>query len=167
MAALGLDGVVIDHRGAWRPDRQESARAFREDRGRFHKRLRVLMLVAGLGVFGLCRIWLSTEISSQQARLTGLRERYKILATDLTVAQVKLDQRRMFGALLVPAERAGFASAVDRRCVEVERPAAAPAPSAWAQLGDEVRRGSQLVLPEAFAQGRRDMRGDRDHGTRP
>ena len=79
--------------------------------------------------------------------------------TDLTVAQSKLDQRRMYGALLVPAERAGFASAVDRRTVQVEAPAAAPSPAPGPSSGDEMRRGSQLVLTEAFAQGRRDSRG--------
>lgn len=128
--------------------------------------MRVAMLVAALCAFGLCRIWLSTEVSSQGSRLTELRERNKLLRTDLTVAQSRLDLRRMYGALLVPAERAGFASAVERRTVQVEAVASVVPPSAWAQLGEEMRHGSRLILTEAFAQGRRDSRA-RDDGARP
>jgi hypothetical protein len=128
--------------------------------------MRAVLLVGAFCAFGLARIWLSTEVSSQGSRLTGLRERYELLRTDLTVAQSKLDQRRMYGALLVPAERAGFASAVDRRTVQVEAPATAATPGAWSQLGDEMRHGSRLVLTEAFAQGRPNSRA-RDDGARP
>lgn len=165
MAAMGLDGVM-DRRGARYVDRTESARAFRDDRGQFHKRVRAVCFVAALFAYGLGRIWLSTEVASQGSRITGLRDRNKILSTDLTVAQSKLDERRMYGSLLVPAERAGFASAVDRRTLRVEAPGADPAPGMWSQLGDEMRRGSQLVLTEAVAQGRRDGRA-RDNGARP
>ena len=166
MAAIGLDGGVRDHRDARRPDRAEIARAFREDRGRFRERMRGVLLVGALCAFGLARIWLSTEVSSEGSRITGLRERNKLLYTDLTVAQSELDLRRMYGALLVPAERAGFASAVGRRTVQVGAPASAAAPGAWSQLGDEMRHGSRLILTDAFAQGRRDSRV-RDDGARP
>jgi hypothetical protein len=128
--------------------------------------MRAVLLVGALCAFGLARIWLSTEVSSQGSRLTGLRDRNKLLRTDLTVAQSRLDLRRMYGALLVPAERAGFASAVGRRTVQVEAPASAAAPGAWSQLSAEMRHGSRLVLPEAFAQERRDSRV-RDDGARP
>ena len=128
--------------------------------------MRAVLLVGALCAFGLARIWLSTEVSSQGSRLTGLRERNKLLRTDLTVAQSRLDLRRMYGALLVPAERAGFASAVGRRTVQVEAPAPVAAPGAWSQLVDEMRHSSHLVLTEAFAQGQRENRA-RDDGARP
>lgn len=166
MAAMGLDGGVRDFRDGRHPERAEIARAFREDRGKFHERMRAVLLVAALCAFGLVRIWLSTEVSSQGSRLNELRQRNKLLGTDLTVAQSRLDQRRMYGALLVPAERAGFASAVGRRTVQVEAVASVVEPGVWSQLGDEMRQGSRLVLTEAFAQGRRDSRM-RDDGARP
>jgi hypothetical protein len=166
MAAMGLDGGVMGRRGALCPDRADSARAFRDDRGRFRARLRAASLVGALCAFGFARIWLSTEVASRGSRLTDLREENKILSTDLTVAQSKLNVRRMYGALLVPAERAGFAATVERRTLQVEAPGVGPAPGAWSQLGDELRRSSQLVLTEAFAQGRRDSRAG-DHGARP
>jgi hypothetical protein len=165
MAALGLDGVM-DRRNTLYLDRTESARAFRDDRGRYHQRVRAVLFVAALCAYGLVRVWLSTEISSQESRITRLRVRNEILATDLTVTESQVAERRMYGALLVPAERAGFASAVNRRTLRVEAPRTAPAPGMWSQLGDEVRRGSQLVLTEAFAQGRRDGRA-RNNGARP
>jgi hypothetical protein len=160
------DGGVRSHRDARQPGRAEIARAFREDRGRFRERMRWVLLIGALTAFGFARIWLSTEVSSQGSRLTGLRDRNKLLHTDLTVKQSDLDLRRMYGALLVPAERAGFASAVGRRTVQVEAPASVAAPGAWSQLGDELRHGSRLVLTDAFAQGRRDSRV-RDDGARP
>jgi hypothetical protein len=166
MAAMGLNGGVRDHWDARHPDRAETARAFREDRGRLRERVRAVLLVGALCAFGLARIWLSTEVSSEGSRITGLRERNKLLRTDLTVAQSRLDLRRMYGALLVPAERAGFASAVGLRTVQVEAPAPAAAPGAWSQLGDEMRHSSRLILTDAFAQGRRDSRA-RDDGARP
>jgi hypothetical protein len=166
MAAMGLAGDVVDRTGARHAPRADSAQAFRDDRGRFRSRLRATLFVGALCAFGLARVWLSTEVASQGSRVTGLRERNKILSTDLTVAQSKLNLRRMYGALLVPAERAGFTAVVGRRTVQVAAPDAAPVASAWTQLGAEMRRGSQLVLTEAYAQERRDSRA-RDHGAQP
>jgi hypothetical protein len=166
MAVTGLDAVVMSQRGALRPDRAESSNAFREDRGRFRQRLRIVLLVVACCAFGMVRIWLSTEAATQGSRITGLLAENKMLANDLTVDRARLDQRRMYGALLVPAERAGFCAATERHTLRVESSPAAPAPGLWAQLGDEMRRGSQLVMTTAFAQGRRDAR-PRVDGARP
>jgi hypothetical protein len=166
MAAMGLDIGVKDYRDGRHQNRAEVARGFREDRGRFRERMGAVLLMGALCAFGLARIWLSTEVSSEGSRITGLRERNKLLCTDLTVAQSDLDLRRMYGALLVPAERAGFASAVGLRTVLVEAPASVAAPGAWSQLGDELRHGSRLILTDAFAQGRGDSRV-LDDGARP
>jgi hypothetical protein len=166
MAAMGLGSAALDRRSVLYVDSTESAKGFREDRGRHRRRMRAILLVGSLCVIGLVHVYLATEVASRRSRLTGLRERYKILSTDLTVAQSKLDQRRMYGALLVPAERAGFASAVERHTVQVEAPVAAPAPSDLEQFGAEVRRSTDLVTA-AFAEGKRDGRRAHPHGARP
>ncbi len=167
MAAIGLARGTGEPWEVRRSGTTEIARGFQEDRGRFRGRLQVALLVGALCALGVARIWLSTETASAGSRLTGLSERNKLLRTDLTVAQARLEERRMYGALLMPAERAGFAAAVERRTVKVETPVSASTPGVWSQLGDEMGQASRLVLTDAaFAQGRRDRRAS-SHGAQP
>ncbi len=140
-------------------------RGFREERGRLHRRLRLGLLVVGLCAYGLGKIWLSTEVACCGSRITELSGENQRLATDLTVALNQLEQRRTYGSLLIPAERAGFGTAGEVRVLAVAETPAPPAPRLWAQVESEIRSGSRLILSEALAQDRR--WGGRSRGERP
>jgi hypothetical protein len=143
-----------------------SRRAFREDRGRVRRRLGFALVVAVFCGCGMLRIWMSTETAACGSRISSLKGENQRLGTDLTVARSQLDQRRMYGALMVPAEKLGYGTRGERRLLPVEPdPPAPPAPPLWAQMGTELRASSRLILSEALAQDRK--AGGRSRGARP
>lgn len=166
MRARGLEESDHRRRGEYAASLRPTARAFRENRGRFRRRLRLLLFVGGLCGYGMLRIWMTTEVAACGTRVSALERENRKLSTDLTVARAKLDQRRMYGPLLVPAERLGYGTRAEYRFLPVmqEPPVTAP-PPLWAQMGAELRASSRLIISEALAQDR--WTGGRSHGVRP
>jgi hypothetical protein len=165
MQATGLEGSDHLHRARSGSAVRPSARAFREDRGRTRRRLGLLLFVAGLCGYGMLRIWMSTEVAACGSRVSFLERENRKLSTDLTVARAMLDQRRMYGAVMIPAEKLGFGTQGERLVLHVmqSRPAPPP-PPLWAQMGTELRATSRLILSEALAQDRR--AGGRSRGAK-
>ena len=148
------------------PGMRPSTRGFREARGRFRRRLGFALFVVGLCAYGMVRVRMSAEVAACGGRVSGLGQENRKLSTDLTVARAKLDQRRMYGALMLPAEKLGFGTQGERRLLRVAPDQSAPPPPPlWAQMGSELRASSRLILSEALAQDRRT--GGRSRGARP
>lgn len=166
MQTTGLGGSDHLPRARYGAAARPSARAFREDRGRFRRRLGLVLFVAGCCSYGMLRIRMSNEVRACGSRLSFLEREHRKLTTDLTVGRAELDQRRMYGAIMVPGEKLGFGTQGERRFLQVaQAQTAPPPPPLWAQMGSELRASSRLILSEALAQDRR--AGGRSHGARP
>jgi hypothetical protein len=149
----------------WEQRSWGGANGLREERSRARHRLEWAALVCVLFVYCLLQVRMSTEVAAVSSRINHRQAEVKRLEVDLAVAQAKLARRQIFGELIRPSEAEGFGPGGQYRTISLIQTAAAEPIGVWQQLGGELQRGAELILPAALAQDV--LASDRGRSDRP
>ena len=126
--------------------------SMREERGRNRRRLRVIALIGAFFGYGLMQVWLATQVAERGSHVSQLQRDVSRLEEDLAVSKSKLAGRQIYGELLVPAQRSGFAPGAQFRVLRMPGDQPRAEASLFSRMTAELQRGSKLFLPEAIAQ---------------
>ena len=93
--------------------------SLREERGRNRRRLRVIGLIGAFFCYGLMQVWLATQVAERGSHVSQLQREVSRLEEDLAVSKAQLAGRQIYGQLLEPAQRSGFAPGAQFRVLRM------------------------------------------------
>lgn len=129
------------------------SRSFAEDRQRARRKTLLALALLVIFVAGFGRVWLTTVVAEQVSEVHQLQDEIEQLTTDMTIHSAELDGRRAYAELHQVAGTSGLALEGPR--AEVQLPTEPIVRrTLQAELAQDLRRGSELILTEALASTR-------------
>ncbi len=125
--------------------------ALRAERTARHRRMRSVVLVLAVFAYALLQIRISTEIAERGSRVTQLSREMARLQEEIKIARARLDRVQIYPDLLEPAQAAGFAPGGTHRVIWSSEESQAAEADLWAEVRGELKRGTDVLLPQAIA----------------